>query len=134
MPIPCGCAQNSTPPYSTPVYTSEVECASGTPCEDIDKALCTVYTGPNLPTLGITNGMSLKAALIALDVKLGTNAVLSYEVVVSSIQVATTVEYIDVAGVLQTITVLPNHTSSPFNARTNTPSVVSGTGIVQLHV
>lgn len=132
MPIPCGCVQNSTPPYSTPVYTSEVDCDNGTPCEDVDKAVCTIYSGPNLPDLAITNGMSLKVALIALNNKLGDADVSAYEVVVSSIQSTTVVQYIDAAGALQSITALPNTTSASFNARIGTPAVISGTGIVQL--
>jgi hypothetical protein len=75
--------------------------------------------------------MRLKTALIALNAVLNTTvSSKTYTITVSTSQTKTTVEYINLEGVLQTAVV--SSTQSPVNicARLNTPVIISGTGTI----
>lgn len=101
-------------------------------CEDLLYSNCVKYVGPNLPTLGITSGMRLKEALVALDFKLlnGTGVANTYTVTVTSIQSKTTVEYISKLGVLSTIIVTKDNSPQSFCGLAGTPQIISGSGTV----
>lgn len=100
-------------------------------CEDILYGNCVKYVGPNLPALGITNGMRLKAALIALNTVLNTTvSTKAYTITVTTSQNKTTVEYIDIDGALQTAVVSSTQSPVTICARINTPVIISGTGTI----
>lgn len=100
-------------------------------CEDILYGNCVKYVGPNLPVLGITNGMRLKTALIALSKALTTSVVTkSYTIGVTTSQTKTTVEYVDLNGVLQTAVVSSTQSPVTICARLDSPVIISGTGTV----
>lgn len=125
----CGCGSGSIiPPCTPPVYPGREDCV-GTVCEEINLAECIKYIGPNLPTIGVTNGMSIKEALIALNLSLLTGAVYNtYTITVGPTQKKTTVTYISKTNQLTTVSV--THTQSPINicALLNTPAILSGDG------
>jgi hypothetical protein len=55
-------SNSSCSPCRTPIPSVWVDAppvCEGTDCEEIYPAQCTIYTGPNITCLGITNGMSL---------------------------------------------------------------------------
>ena len=55
----CNTCNQAVPP---PCVTAPPVCA-GSDCEEIYPGACVVYSGPNIPCLGITNGMSLNEIL-----------------------------------------------------------------------
>jgi hypothetical protein len=63
------CSQN-TPchqcPDCLPAPTPLPPCVGGEPCEEVAKANCISYVGPNLPALGILNGDRMLAVLTKL--------------------------------------------------------------------
>lgn len=101
-------------------------------CEDLLYSNCVKYVGPNLPTLGITSGMRLKEALVALDFKLlnGAGVAKTHTVTVTSVQSKTTVEYVDKLGALRTIVVTKDNSPQSFCGLTGTPQIISGSGTV----
>lgn len=103
-------------------------------CEDLLYSNCVKYSGPNLPTLGITNGMRLKQALAALEFTLLNNTGVgkTHTVTVSPTQSKTTVEYMDKTGDLQVIVVTKDNSPQSFCALEDTPAIISGTGIVTM--
>lgn len=105
---------------------------SSEPCETILNASCVKYTGPNLPTLGITNGMRLKAALVALNFKLLNNAGVSknHTITVTQQQSKTTVEYINKVGAASVAVVTKDNSPQTICALIGTPVVISGSGTV----
>lgn len=104
---------------------------SSEPCEDLLYSKCVKYAGPNLPTLGITNGMRMKDALIALNKKLTVSQVSkTYTITVSSAQTTTIVEYIDVNGLFQTKSVSKDQSPQSICAQNESAVIISGTGIL----
>lgn len=105
---------------------------SSEPCEDLSFSECVKYTGPNLPTLGITNGMRLKTALAALNVLLlGVNpSAKNHTITVTSVQGKGTVEYLSKLGVITSITVTSTTSPQTICALVNTPAVVSGSATI----
>jgi len=95
---------------------------------------CVKYTGPNLPSLGITNGMRLKTALAALNVLLlGASPVAkNYIITVTAVQGKATVEYLSKLGVITSITVTNLTSPQTICALLTTPAVVSGSGSLSL--
>lgn len=49
-----------------PAPTPLPDCVGGEPCEEVSKADCVSYVGPNLPALGILNGDRLQSVLTKL--------------------------------------------------------------------
>jgi len=107
---------------------------SSEPCEDLSFSECLKYTGPNLPTLGITNGMRLKTALAALNViLLGANPVAKNHIItVTAVQKKATVEYLSKIGVITSITVTDTTSPQTICALNNTPAVVSGSATISV--
>jgi hypothetical protein len=107
---------------------------SSEPCEDLLYSDCVKYTGPNLPTLGITNGMRLKTAFAALNVLLlGEDPIAKNHVItVTPVQGKATVEYLNKLGVITSITV--THLTSPQTicALISTPAIVSGSASISV--
>lgn len=132
MSTPCGCLTNVAPPYETPVYVSTAPCPEGTPCEETYKAECEIYTGPNLPAVGITNGMSVKAAFIALYKAVAPTTTDPWIITVATGQTPTTVEYVNAGGSLVKIVVSSLQSPQTITARRDTPVKLSGTGTLQL--
>lgn len=122
------------------------DCPGGESCDEISKADCVTYKGPNLSLLGINNNARLKDVLIALHQTLMLqqyNATIPYTewfvktyiLMVNTVQTKTTVEYIDQYGVKQTLTVSPATSTTNFNvtnfcALENSPVVISGNGVL----
>lgn len=126
----CNCNQPiSAPPCEPPVYPGRPDC-TGTACDDVYLAECSRYNGPNLPTLGINNGMFLKEALIALNKKLAAVSTHVYTIAVSNIQKTTVVEYINNLGALVSITVTSATSPQNITAQIGSPAIQSGTGTV----
>lgn len=101
-------------------------------CETIMFSNCVKYSGPNLPTLGITNGMRLKDALGALNFKLLNNTGVSrnHTITVSSVQSKTRVEYLDKFGIVQIKEVTKDNSPQTICALVGTPAVITGSGTV----
>jgi len=104
------------------------------PCEDLLYSQCVKYTGPNLPTLGITNGMRLKTALAALNVLLlGANPVAKNHVItVTAVQGKATIEYLNKLGVISSIYVTATTSPQTICALINTPAVVAGSASISV--
>lgn len=131
MSSPCGCSSSSAIPYSAPVYTSEIPCTNGTPCDEAIKLECVKYVGPNLPTLGVTNGMFLKDALAALNFALTSSMVTkTYTITVTGVQTITTVEYINASGAVTKISVGLDQSPQTICAQEDSPVKLSGTGVL----
>ena len=107
---------------------------SSEPCEDLLFSQCVKYTGPNLPSLGITNGMRLKTAFAALNVLLlGASPVAkNYIITVTAVQGKATVEYLSKLGVITSITVTNLTSPQTICALLTTPAVVSGSASLSL--
>lgn len=105
---------------------------SSEPCEDLLFSECLKYTGPNLPSLGITNGMRLKTALAALNVLLlGASPISRNHVItVTAVQGKGTVEYLNKLGVITSITVTNLTSPQTICALLSTPAVVSGSASI----
>lgn len=105
------------------------DCPAGSPCEEFAYTDCTSYRGPHLPALGITNSMSLKAALVALNnILADAPAIHEYTITVTPQQKTTTVEYINNLGALVSKTVSSAQSPVTICAQQGTPAKLSGTG------
>lgn len=120
------------------------DCPGGESCDEISKADCIAYKGPNLPLLGVNNNARLKDVLIALHKTLMLQPwspsipytewfTKNYLLMVNSLQSKTVLEYIDQDGLKQTITVSPAEASANYNfysfcALENSPVIISGNG------
>lgn len=101
------------------------------PCEEVAESSCVKYTGPNLPVLGILNGMRLKTALAKMTYELTSPRVFkTYDITVSSVQTTTTVEYINKSGELATKTVKLADSPQSICALEGTPAKTKGTGTI----
>lgn len=106
------------------------DCPGGESCEEILNGNCVKYTGPNLPSLGITSGERLKDVLIKIYKSLNSTVVTkTYTILVNSAQSSTTVEYLDANEVLATSTVTAGN-STTICAIENTPQLMSGSGFL----
>lgn len=118
---------NDCPPEVSYTYP---DCPAGESCDEILGSKCVKYTGPNLPSLGVSSGERLKDVLIKLY-KAINSVVLTktYTILVNSSQKATTVEYLDANETLATATVAAGNTIT-ICAIENTPQLMSGTGFL----
>lgn len=106
-------------------------CPQGSPCEEFYETDCTTYKGPNLKTLGINSGMSLKAALVALNKKLTTTFVTkTYTITVLTTQSTTVVEYVNYQGDLVSKSVSSAQSPQTICAHEGSPVKLSGTGVL----
>ena len=106
------------------------DCPDGESCEEILNANCVKYTGPNLPSIGVSSGERLKSVLIKIYKSINSAvATKTYTILVNSSQSSTTVEYLDANEVLATQTVTAGNTAT-ICAIENTPQVMSGTGFL----
>lgn len=106
------------------------DCPAGEKCEEISNSNCVKYTGPNLPSLGISSGERLKDVLIKIYKSLNSAVVTkTYTILVTGSQTKTTVEYLDANEVLATVSVNPDD-STTICAIENTPQVMSGSGFL----
>jgi len=106
------------------------DCPDGESCEEILNGKCVKYTGPNLPSLGVTSGERLKDVLIKIYKSLNSTVLTkTYTILVNSSQSSTTVEYLDANEVLASATVTAGN-STTICAIENTPQLMSGTGFL----
>lgn len=106
------------------------DCPGGESCEEILNSKCVKYTGPNLPSLGITSGERLKDVLIKIYKSLNSAVVTkTYTILVNSLQSSTTVEYLDANEAFATETVTAGN-SVTICAIENTPQLISGSGFL----
>lgn len=106
------------------------DCPAGESCEEILGSKCVKYTGPNLPSLGISSGARLKDLIIKLYAAINTaTTAKTYSILVSGSQSKTTVEYIDINEAFASISVNADD-STTICALDNTPVVVSGSGFL----
>ena len=118
---------NDCPPSVSYTYP---DCPAGESCEEILGSKCVNYTGPNLPTLGITSGARLKDLIIKLYAAINTaTTAKTYTIIVNSAQTKTTVEYIDANEAFATVSVNADD-STTICAQENTPVVISGSGFL----
>lgn len=101
------------------------------PCEEVTLTGCVKYVGPNLPTLGITNGMRLKQAFAALNLALTESLITKkYTITVSNTQSTTVVEYINLDGELATASVSSAQSPIVICAQEGSPVKMSGSGVL----
>lgn len=106
------------------------DCPGGESCDEILNGNCVKYTGPNLPTLGVSSGERMKDVIIKLYKAINTTVVTkTYTILVNSSQTKTKVEYLDANEVLATATVNADD-STTICAIENTPQVMSGSGFL----
>jgi hypothetical protein len=106
------------------------DCPGGESCEEILNSNCVKYTGPNLPSLGVSSGERLKDVLIKIYKSLNSVVLTkTYTILVNSAQSSTTVEYLDANEVLATATVTAGN-STTICAIENTPQLMSGSGFL----
>ena len=118
---------NDCPPEVSYTYP---DCPDGESCDEILNGNCVKYTGPNLPSLGVSSGERLKDVLIKIYKSLNSVVVTkTYTILVNSSQKSTTVEYLDANEVLATATVTAGNTTT-ICAIENTPQLMSGTGFL----
>jgi hypothetical protein len=118
---------NDCPPDVSYTYP---DCPAGESCEEILNGNCVKYTGPNLPSLGVTSGERLKDVLIKLYKSINSVvATKTYTILVNSKQTKTTIEYLDANEVLASVSVNADD-STTICAIENTPQVMSGTGFL----
>lgn len=116
---------------SVPVSYTLPDCPGGSNCEEYSFTDCVKYSGPNLPSLTITNGMTLKEALVVLNLKLTESLILrKYTITVGSTQSTTVVEYINEDGVLATASVSSAQSPQIICAQEGSPVKMSGTGVL----
>ena len=116
-------------PSNIPVTYTLPDCPEGSPCEEYSYTECIKYEGPNLVSLGITHGMSLKDALAGLNYILTTSfPTASYTITVATGQSHTTVEYINDSGEAATVTVTTAQSPVTICAQSGSAVKVSGTG------
>lgn len=118
---------NDCPPEVSYTYP---DCPDGESCDEILGSKCIKYTGPNLPSLGVSSGERLKDVLIKIYKSLNSVVVTkTYTILVNSSQKSTTVEYLDANETLATSTVTAGNTTT-ICAIENTPQLMSGTGFL----
>jgi hypothetical protein len=118
---------NDCPPEVSYVYP---DCPDGESCDEILGSKCVKYTGPNLPSLGVSSGERLKDVLIKLYKAINSTVLTkTYTILVNSSQKSTTVEYLDLNEALATVTVTAGNTTT-ICAIENTPQLMSGTGFL----
>ena len=106
------------------------DCPGGESCDEILNGNCVKYTGPNLPSLGVTSGERLKDVLIKLYKSINSVvATKTYTILVNSKQTKTTIEYLDANEALASISVNADD-STTICAIENTPQLMSGTGFL----
>jgi hypothetical protein len=106
------------------------DCPNGESCEEILNGKCIKYTGPNLPSLGVSSGERMKDVIIKLYKAINTTvATKTYTILVTGSQTKTTVEYLDANEALATVSVNPD-ASTTICAIENTPQLMSGTGFL----
>lgn len=106
------------------------DCPGGESCDEILNGNCVKYTGPNLPSLGVSSGERLKDVLIKIYKSLNSAVVTkTYTILANSAQSSTTVEYLDANEVLASATVTPGN-STTICAIENTPQKMSGSGFL----
>lgn len=120
-----GCPEIS----SVPVSFTLPDCPEGSNCEEYSLADCIQYTGPNLPSLEVTNEMALKDVLVKLNKKLTTSLVAkSYTITVTTAQSTTVVEYINNLGNLVSKSVSSAQSPVTICAQEGSPVKISGLG------
>lgn len=128
-PVPCN---DFLPLLSSP--TTLPACDECEKCEETVDGLCTVYTGPNLPVLGVTNGMRLKAILVLLNknIALGSSPAAADYTITVALGNTATVEYLN--GTKDVVSVTVPHADSPvtISAITGSPVLISGIGTIAL--
>ena len=118
---------NDCPPDVSYTYP---DCPAGESCDEILGSKCVKYTGPNLPSLGVSSGERLKDVLIKLYKAINSVVVTkTYTIIVNSAQSKTTVEYLDANEVLASVSVNADD-STTICAIENTPQVMSGSGFL----
>lgn len=124
-----GCT-DSTP---VPVNFTLPDCPDGSKCEEYSLVECHQYTGPNLPSLEVTNEMMLKEVLVKLNKKLTEVMVAkTYTITVTTSQTTTTVEFINNLGNLVTKTVSSAQSPVTICAQEGSPVKVSGSGTISV--
>ena len=124
--MPClGC----TDVPSVPVSFTLPDCPEGSNCEEYSFVDCVQYTGPNLPTLEVTNNMSLKEVLVLLNKKLTVSMIAkTYTITVTTSQTTTVVEFINNLGQLVTKSVSSAQSPVTICAQEGSPVKISGSG------
>ena len=116
---------------SIPASFTLPDCPDGSNCEEFSYADCVQYTGPNLPSLQVTNNMALKDVLVKINAILTTALVAkSYTISVSTSQSTTVVEYINNLGDLVSKSVSSAQSPQTICAQEGSPVKVSGTGVL----
>jgi hypothetical protein len=116
-------------PTPVPVNFTLPDCPEGSNCEEYSLVECVQYTGPNLPSLEVTNNMGLKEILVKLNKKLtATMIAKSYTITVTTAQSTTTVEFINNLGNLVTRTVSSAQSPITICAQEGSPVKISGSG------
>jgi hypothetical protein len=116
---------------SVPVSFTLPDCPDGSNCEEFSYSDCVQYTGPNLPTINVTDNMSLKDILVKINAKLTTALVAkTYTITVSTSQSTTVVEYINNLGNLVSKSVSSAQSPQTICAQEGSPVKVSGTGVL----
>lgn len=106
-------------------------CPAGSPCEEFTLAGCTKYVGPNLPNAGVTNGMTLKEILVAINKKVNqATPSKTYTITVATDQTVTVVEYINHNGVFVSKSVSKDQSPQTICAQEGSPVKISGTGVL----
>lgn len=120
---------NCSSPLTTSSFPLPAPCAQTEGCEEALPGACVRYQGPNLPSLGISSGMFLKDALVALNKKLTSAQVSrSYTITTTGTQVPTVVEFINLQGALSRVSITAAQSPRTICAQENSPVIISGTG------
>ena len=116
---------------SVPVSFTLPDCPDGSKCEEYSFTDCVQYTGPNLPSIEVTNEMALKDILVKLNKKLTSTLIAkTYTITVSTSQSTTVVEYINNIGNLVTKSVSSTQSPQTICAQEGSPVKISGSGVL----
>lgn len=114
---------------SVPVSFTLPDCPDGSNCEEYSFTDCVQYTGPNLPSLEVTNNMPLKEVLAKLNKKLTTSMTAkSYTITVTTSQTTTVVEFINNLGEIVSKSVSSAQSPVTICAQEGSPVKISGSG------
>jgi hypothetical protein len=120
-----GCSDSS----QVPVSFTLPDCPEGSNCEEYSMLECVHYTGPNLPSLEVTNEMGLKDILVKINKKLtNTMVAKTYTITVTTSQSTTVVEYINNLGNLVSKSVSSAQSPQTICAQEGSPVKISGSG------
>lgn len=118
-------------PNPVPVNFTLPDCPDGSKCEEYSMVECVQYTGPNLPSLEVTNNMGLKEILVQVNKKLtSVMTAKTYTITVLTSQSTTVVEYINNLGNLVSKSVSSVQSPVTICAQEGSPVKVSGSGTI----